>query len=110
MEIAEFSGKSISSRNIQPFAPKVANVGSAAPPFFDKSFVDFLKENGTELKSEFLIPSVINDLMDGGHENVEVLQSNARWFGVTYKDDKPHVMSEIQKLVDSGVYPRRLFN
>ncbi|HIB29278.1 MAG TPA: nucleotidyltransferase, partial [Candidatus Marinimicrobia bacterium] len=37
------------------------------------------------------------------------LRSNANWFGVTYKEDKPYVMGEIQKLVDGNVYPKKLF-
>ncbi len=71
--------------------------------------MDFLIENVKELKSEFLIPSVINDLIQCEREEVHVLRSNANWFGVTYKEDKPYVMGEIQKLVDGNVYPKKLF-
>ena len=65
-------------------------------------FVDFLVERGTELKSEFMIPSVVNDLIISGKEPVHVLRSNAKWFGVTYKEDKPFVEQEIKKLVNAG--------
>ena len=60
-------------------------------------FLEFLNENGKELRSEFLIPSVINDLIQSEREQVHVLRSNSSWFGVTYKDDRPFVMGEIQK-------------
>jgi hypothetical protein len=72
-------------------------------------FVDFLSEHGTELKSEFLIPTVVNDLIQNGKEGVHVLRSKANWFGVTYKEDKPYVMGEIQKLINAGAYPLKLF-
>ena len=88
------------------------NMWGFTPILFDylkEMFLDFLKEQGNELKSEFLIPSVINDLIQGGREQVHVLRSNANWFGVTYKEDKPYVMGEIQKLVDGNVYPKKLF-
>ena len=92
--------------------PVSMNMWGFTPVLFDylkDMFVDFLSEHGTELKSEFLIPSVINDLIQSGKEQVHVLRSNANWFGVTYKEDKPYVMGEIQKLVDDNVYPKKLF-
>ena len=92
--------------------PVSMNMWGFTPVLFDylrDMFVDFLIENGTELKSEFLIPSVINDLIQCEREEVHVLRSNANWFGVTYKEDKPYVMGEIQKLVDGNVYPKKLF-
>ena len=92
--------------------PVSVNIWGFTPALFDylkDMFVDFMKKRGMELKSEFLIPSVINDLIQSGREQVHVLRSNANWFGVTYKEDKPYVMGEIQKLVDSNVYPEKLF-
>ena len=92
--------------------PVSMNIWGFTPILFDylkDMFVDFLTEYGTELKSEFLIPSVINDLIQCEREEVHVLRSNSNWFGVTYKEDKPYVMGEIQKLVDGNVYPKKLF-
>ena len=92
--------------------PVSVNIWGFTPALFDylkDMFVDFMKKRGMELKSEFLIPSVINDLIQSGREEVYVLRSDANWFGVTYKEDKPYVMGEIQKLVDSNVYPEKLF-
>ncbi len=88
------------------------NMWGFTPILFDylrHMFVDFLKERGTELKSEFLIPTVINDLIQNGREQVQVLHSSSSWFGVTYKEDKAYVVDEIKKLIDQGVYPPRLF-
>ncbi len=92
--------------------PVSMNMWGFTPGLFDylkDMFVEFLNKNGTELKSEFLIPSVINDLIQVGRKQVHVLRSNSSWFGVTYKEDKPYVMGEIQKLINAGAYPLKLF-
>ena len=72
-------------------------------------FKNFLEEEGSELKSEFLIPSVINSLIQNNKKSVHILHSSAKWFGVTYKKDKPHVVEEIKNLITRGVYPEKLF-
>ena len=77
--------------------------------YLQDKFVDFLKAEGSEMKSEYLIPSVVNELIQGGQEDVHILSSAASWFGVTYKEDKAFVVGEIQKLVDMGAYPQQLF-
>ncbi len=92
--------------------PVSMNMWGFTPVLFDylnEMFFDFLKTEGNEMKSEFLIPSVINNLIQSGREPVHVLRSSASWFGVTYKDDKPYVMGEIQKLIDAEIYPPKLF-
>ena len=92
--------------------PVSMNMWGFTPILFDHlrdMFVDFLKENEQEMKSEFLIPSVVNELIQSGKKNVHVLRSGAKWFGVTYKEDRTFVVGEIQKLIDSGVYPEKLF-
>jgi UTP-glucose-1-phosphate uridylyltransferase len=92
--------------------PVSMNMWGFTPILFEylsKMFVDFLAENGKELKSEFLIPSVVNELVQSKKEHVTILNSTARWFGVTYQEDKPFVMSEISKLIKSGTYPNPLF-
>ncbi len=83
------------------------------PKYFDISesmFEAFLEKNYKEPKAEFFIPLVVNTLIVDKTATMEVLKSNARWFGVTYKEDKPYVTSEIQKLKDSGVYPKHLWS
>jgi len=92
--------------------PVSVNMWGFAPKLFDylnTMFTEFLQEEGTELKSEFLIPTVINDLIQSGQEAVHVLRSDSPWFGVTYKEDKPFVESEIAKMVSAGEYPKKLF-
>ena len=92
--------------------PVSMNMWGFTPVLFDylkDMFVEFLNENGTELKSEFLIPSVVNDLIKSEREQVHILRSNSSWFGVTYKEDKSYVMGEIQKLINVGAYPLKLF-
>ena len=60
-------------------------------------------------KSEFLIPTVINYLIQMQSKKVFALNSNSNWFGITHKEDIPFVGSEIQKIVDNGEYPKVLF-
>ena len=88
------------------------NMWGFTPVLFDylqEKFLEFLKAEGSELKSEYLIPSVVNELIQDGQENVHILSSAASWFGVTYQEDKVVVVGEIQKLVDEGIYPQKLF-
>lgn len=61
------------------------------------------------LKCEFFLPSVVNELLDEGKATVEVLKSQDRWYGVTYKEDKEFVVNAIKALKDSGLYPKRLW-
>ena len=92
--------------------PVSMNVWGFTPDLFDylqSMFVDFLEKEGNEMKSEYLIPSVVNDLIRSGQEKVYVLRSDAAWFGVTYKKDRTFVLGEIQKLIQTGVYPEKLF-
>ena len=72
-------------------------------------FVKFLAARGTEMKSEWYIPFVVDELIKEGKADCKVLPTDSRWFGVTYREDKPYVVSEIAKLVDSGEYPKKLF-
>ena len=103
-----------SNRDIELYGsePVSMNVWGFTPILFkylEEKFVEFLSENGTEMKSEYLIPSVVNELIQSGQETVHVLRSGATWFGVTYKEDKPFVEGEIEKLVNKGEYPGKLF-
>jgi len=91
--------------------PVSMNMWGFTPTIFDylhENFIKFLINEGDKLKSEFLIPSVINKLVQNNQEEVYVLRSNATWFGVTYKEDKPFVIMKIQELINSGNYSTRL--
>ena len=92
--------------------PVSMNMWGFTPVIFDYlniMFEKFLSNNINDNKSEFLIPSVINDLINSGEQQVQVLYSKSSWFGVTYKEDKPYVVQQIQNLVNSGFYPHKLY-
>ncbi len=83
------------------------------PNYFQKTkdyFTLFLKERGHELKSEFFIPFVLDQMINNKEIDVKVLTSPSKWFGVTYKEDKPIVVNKIQKLIADGVYPESLWS
>ena len=90
------------SMNMWGFTPSLFN-------YLHEDFVNFLNDEGDELNSEFLIPTVINNLVQNNQEEVYVLRSNASWFGVTYKEDKPLVITKIQELINSRIYPSPLY-
>jgi len=76
----------------------------------ERGFEQFLEREGGELKSEYLLPELIDGLIKSGEASVAVLPSNEKWMGVTYTDDKPDVMAGIRALVDAGVYPENLWD
>ena len=73
------------------------------PAFLDKA----LAENPA--KAEYFLPSVVSQLIDEGKARVKVLRSEDKWYGVTYREDKPTVVSEIDEKTTSGLYPDRLW-
>ena len=89
------------------------NTWGFSPRLFDalsKGFVDFLGREGKELKSEYLLPELIDGMIRDGETSVDVLPSNEKWMGVTYSEDKPQVMAGIRALVDAGAYPENLWD
>ena len=88
------------------------NMWGFTPDYFDyseKAFVEFLKEHGNDLKTEFYIPSVVNDLINNGTVTLKVEQTPNRWFGVTYAADREATVAQFKKLVEEGLYPTPLF-
>ena len=78
--------------------------------FLEQGFVEFLKGlKEDDIKKEYLLPTVIGDLVKGGKVQVSVLKSNDRWFGVTYKEDKDTVVASIKELINKGEYPAKLY-
>ncbi|OUP49359.1 nucleotidyltransferase family protein [Lachnoclostridium sp. An181] len=73
------------------------------PAFLEKG----LKEN--PMKCEYFLPSVVSDLLAQDKATVEVLSSKDKWYGVTYKEDKPVVVAAIKKLKEEGLYPEKLW-
>lgn len=92
--------------------PVSMNMWGFTPDYFRYSedyFVNFLKENADNLKAEYFIPLLVNDLIIKNKVNVKVLDTPSKWFGVTYAQDRPEVVTKLQKLVDNGVYPSPLW-
>ena len=74
------------------------------PAFLEKG----LKEN--PMKCEYFLPSVVSNLLESERATVQVLESEDKWYGVTYKEDKPVVVAAVQALKDEGLYPQKLWD
>lgn len=76
----------------------------------EKGFPRFLSEiKEGDLKSEYLLPRIIDRLVESGKATVKVLETPDKWFGVTYKEDKQAVVESLRSLIASGVYPEKLY-
>ena len=87
------------------------NCWGFTPRLFDEletRFAKFLAAHGTEMKSEWYIPFVVDELIREGKADCRVLPTDSSWFGVTYREDKPFVVDSIRKLVEAGEYPANL--
>jgi hypothetical protein len=100
-----------SRRPIPSEAPVSMNFWAFTEGFFDllgEEFAAFLKKNGGKEKSESYIPTVVDTLIRHQRADCRVLETSAKWFGVTYPEDKPHVSASIRSLIETGEYPDRL--
>lgn len=96
--------KTTVSMNLWGFMPSVMEeIGSRMPAFLDRA----LEEN--PMKGEFLLPTMIEQLIREGTVSVKVLASADRWFGVTYAEDKPLVVQALRELTLAGQYPDGLW-
>ncbi len=92
------------SMNLWGFSQGIfKELSQSFPAFLNKT----LREN--PMKGEFYIPTVVGSLIANGRASVQVLQSHDRWFGVTYKEDKPFVVKALRELKCAGVYPEKLW-
>ena len=88
------------------------NMWGFTPDYFAKSeeiFKTFLSRFGMELKKEYYIPYAVDTIVKAGEGRCEVLSTPSRWFGVTYKEDRPAVVAKFQEFADKGVYPSPLY-
>ena len=90
------------------------NMWGLTPAFLQEletGFVRFLKNltPEEEQKAEYLLPTIIDGLIQEGRARVKVIDTDARWFGVTYQEDKKAVVQAIRKLIEQGVYQEKLF-
>lgn len=89
------------------------NMWGLSPLFLEElergfpAFLDSLKEG--DIKTEYLLPKIIDKLVQSGQARVRVLETQDKWFGVTYKEDKSAVAEAIRRLVETGAYPEKLF-
>lgn len=90
------------SMNMWGFTPEIFEV-------LENGFAEFLKNLSDPMKGEYLIPTIVDGLIQEQKANVTVLESRDKWFGVTYKEDKPAVVRSFRELIDAGVYREKLF-
>ncbi len=98
-----FTGEEPVSLNFWGFTPSV--FGS-----LEHNFEAFLAAEGSALKSEFYIPSAVAAIVTSGKASVKVLRTDATWFGVTYREDKPGVVERLAQFVSEGKYPSPLWS
>jgi UTP-glucose-1-phosphate uridylyltransferase len=101
-KVTSLTGDEPVSMNYWGFTPKIYAQ-------LREHFNEFLKANGNDLKKECYIPNTVNEIIVAGEGKVKVLKSNDPWFGVTYREDHPTVVANIQRLVKEGKYPEKLW-
>jgi len=93
--------------------PVSMNMWGFTQKYFDNletAFVEFLKTQGNELKSEFFVPKHVDNMVKVGLADCQILPTDSSWFGVTYREDRPVVIENIRELIKSGKYPEKLWN
>ncbi len=100
----EIDVNSLVSMNMWGLSPDFMNM-------LEKGFNEFFANLGdNSLKTEYLLPIYIGELLQKNEVSVKVLKTNDKWFGITYKEDKDYVIGNFNKLVDDGVYSKNLFS
>lgn len=97
-----FTGNEVASMNLWGFKPSCFD-------FLGKEFRSFINKSGMDLKSELDIPTSVDRFVKNGEITIQILMSNERWFGVTYREDKPFVVDSIRRMVREGIYPARIY-
>jgi dTDP-glucose pyrophosphorylase len=97
-----FTGNEIVSMNLWGFKPSCYD-------FLGEEFRNFINRSGMDLKSELDIPTSVDKFVKNGDIRIKVLMSNERWFGVTYREDKPFVVKSIREMIRKGTYPARIY-
>lgn len=96
-------GHEIASMNMFGFSPTLFG-------FLDEKFPVFLKKAAGHPKAEFLMPAIADELIHERKITMHVLETPEKWFGVTYKEDKPFVAAGIRRMIENGVYPKKLWD
>lgn len=107
--VSHFNGEDIYLTGKEPVS---MNFFGFTPRAFDDFYAyweNFIRENVKEEKKECLLPNGASEIVTSGKGSIRVFTSEDRWFGMTYPEDKPLVMSEIRAKLDSGYYPEKLW-
>ena len=98
---AHLAGKDVNVKNLWGFTPSYIKACK-------DRFAAFLDENVEKnpMKCEYLLPTLVANLIDEGKADVKVIENEDKWFGVTYKEDKEKVVEAFRDLIDRGVYPK----
>ena len=108
-------GAAVEGKAIDPESLVSMNFWGLTPEFvkvLEDGFVEFFEKSvpANPLKAEYLLPIYIGELLEKNAVTVQVLPTHDKWFGVTYKEDKPVVVAAIQNLKDQGLYPQGLWD
>ncbi len=98
----EFTGDEIVSMNLFGFKPSCFR-------YLEEEFINFVERSAGDPNTELDIPTSMDVYVKKGEINIQVLMTEERWFGVTYREDRPFVVSSLQNMVDRGVYPEKLW-
>jgi len=101
-KVQHFTGNEIVSMNLWGFKPSCYN-------FLGEEFRNFLNRSGMDPKSELDIPTSVDKFVKNGQITIQILMSNERWFGVTYREDKPFVVDSINRMISKSIYPPSLY-
>ncbi len=95
---------SVASMNMMGFTPEIFNT-------LEEGFKEFFREEveGNPLKSEYFLPNIVGKMIKSGKADMKVINTGARWFGVTYQEDKPAVKEALEELTKEGVYSERIW-
>lgn len=96
------TGEELVSMNIWGFSPVIFKL-------LEKRFAEFIRTNADNTKAELYIPTAINDIVKHGEASIKILPVSDRWFGITYREDKPLAEENIRKLIRQGIYSENLW-
>ena len=88
--------------NMWGLTPKFINI-------LEQGFIEFLEKEVSNIKSEYLLPIFIGELLKENRIKVKVLETKDKWFGVTYKEDKEFVKNSFKELIEKREYKENLF-
>ncbi len=96
------SGEIPVSLNFWGFGPDIL-------PALESSFASFLAEHGQSASAELFLPAIVQGLIDRGQARVRVLSGGGPWAGLTYPEDRPHLVAVLEEQTAQGTYPRELW-